>query len=97
MSSCEQIEINSFNTILEPINLKELRKLSFYGHKPSFKIQPICDYAFYECDRLEYINLSENNIKYISANAFNFKSNKDEILEIDLSNNTLNGFKKFVQ
>ena len=87
--NCELIYIKSFHAELQSINLSNLRKLWFDGLDSSIKITSICDFAFKYCDKLEWLNLSENYITYISTNAFCFKNHNDSPLELQLKRNYL--------
>ena len=44
--NCEQIAINPFNKKLQPIELKRLKILNFYGYKSTFKITSICNFIY---------------------------------------------------
>ena len=87
--NCEEITLNSFHYQLQPINLKKLKIIILCGFKSSNKIHSINDNAFYECDQIEVINLSWNNISYINEHKFNLRNEYDKKLTIDLKHNKL--------
>ena len=88
LANCEEIKIKTFHNELQSIKLSKLKRLTFCGS--SIKITSIYDFAFYECDQIECIDLSRNDIKYISENAFHFRNENDKALEIHLLGNKLN-------
>ena len=90
--NCKEISVNSFDYELKKINLNKLRTIDLDGHDSSIKIKSICDLAFYECDKIEKINLSWNNITIISENAFRFRNENDKELLINLWENKLNEY-----
>ena len=88
--NCQIVSLIPFHHEIQPLKLKKLTKFILKGLKSSIKITSICDYAFYECDSIQWIDLSENNINNISENAFHFKTKCDQSkLEICLTNNNL--------
>ena len=89
--NCEKIRIKSCENQLEPIKLRKLKSLWFVGQSSSMKIQSICDFAFYQCDQIERIDLRENHINSICENAFNFRNQNDKELSINLTDNKLTG------
>ena len=88
--NCEVIWINSFDKELEPIKLHKLKKIVISGCNSSYKIESICSYAFYECDKIEEINLGWNDINFINVNTFLFRNQNDQTLDIVLKANKLN-------
>lgn len=76
--NCEEIQMYPFANELLTIKLNKLKSLILDGSKSSVKICSISDFAFYECDEIEWINLSENNINYINENVFHFKNEYDK-------------------
>lgn len=89
MENSEEIIMNSFDSKLRQIELKELKKLSFNGLHSSTKIEEILDNAFYNCDKIESIDLKNNDIIYIGEKAFNLKYKNDKRLVIYLNDNKL--------
>lgn len=87
--NCEEIYLNSFYEEMQPIKLRNLEYLTLSGYHSSYKIESICSYAFYECDKIELIDLRWNNISYISENAFHFRNENNKILNIVLYINNL--------
>lgn len=88
--NCEEIKISPFHNELQPIILNNLIKLDLNGFDSLRKIKSICDYAFYECFRIQEINLSCNSISEITENVFHFRKTSDKLLKIDLRSNLLN-------
>ena len=86
---CEEINMESFGNELQPINLNNLKRLKLNGGS-LYKITSICSYAFYECNQIELIDLSNNEISCIGENAFNFRCENDKKLTIYLEYNQLN-------
>lgn len=89
LDGCEVIVMDPIDNVLQPINLKKLKILSFSFYFASIKIESIKDFAFYECDSIQYIGLASNSINNISEHAFHLKNQNDQILTIDLSDNDL--------
>ena len=89
MINCKEIRIKPFDHKLQQIKLNGLKWLTIDGSGSSIKITVTCDYAFYECDKIEQINLMNNDIHYISKNIFCFRNENDEIMKINLANNQL--------
>lgn len=87
--NCQFLVLTPFNHLIQPIKLNKLKRLYFNGTDSLIKIISICDYAFYECDQLELIFLSNNNINNISENAFSFSKESNEKFRIYLDNNNL--------
>ena len=90
MANCEEIIMNPFGNELRPIKLNKLKKLDFDGLYSSIKVEKIHNNAFYECREMELIDLQNNNINYISDEAFNFKDKNDKRLKVYLNGNRLN-------
>ena len=92
--NCDVIATKSFENEVKPIKLSKLKKLAIDGLYSTVKITSICDFAFYECDQIEEIQLTNNNISYISEKSFCIKNNgngyQNMNLVIDLSSNKLN-------
>ena len=92
--NCDVIATKSFENEVKPIKLSKLKKLAIDGLYSTVKITSICHFAFYECDQIEEIQLTNNNISYISEQSFCFKNDGTEYqnlnLLIDLSSNKLN-------
>lgn len=91
LTNCEELRFKPFQKELKQIQLVNLKVFSFDGVGSSVKIESIEDYAFYECDKLEYIFLQKNNINLIGERSFHFKNESNTILTIFLSENKLNG------
>ena len=81
--NCETIHMNSFDDQLQPIKLRNLKRFTCSGN-PIHLVNSICSYAFYECDQIERINLSWNNIRCIDEHAFHFRNQNNKTLTIDL-------------
>lgn len=65
--NCKTIYIQEvFDYELKPIKLNKLKKISFGSEDSLIKLESICPYAFYECDKIEEINLEKNDIHYIN-------------------------------
>lgn len=65
-------------------------KLTFNRLYSTTTIQSISNYAFYDCDSIEEIDLSGNKIAIINENQFHFRNPNDKTLKIDLTYNRLN-------
>ena len=78
-----------FDSELQPIKLSNLKILCLTGFHSTIKIKSICDFAFYECDKIEFINLTKNNIRQIKENTFHFRCENDKFLEINLYGNQI--------
>ena len=93
LSNCfknlKEIYTISPNQIKEAFKLSNLLYLIIDGSQ-SIKLKSIDDYAFYECDNLRYLDLSDNEIQQITQNLFNFKNMSDELLTLKLKRNKLN-------
>ena len=102
LSNNESITIlsNSFKNLKEiytisPNEMKETFKLPnllylVIDGSQSTKLKLIDENAFYECDNLRYLNLSDNEIEQITENLFNFRSTSDQLLTLKLKRNKLN-------
>ena len=99
--NCEFLIVKPFEVEINSINLKHLKVLWFESHNslpksltlnsnPIIKITAINGYAFYECDQIEKIDLSWNQIKLINENSFHFKNKSTKELTIILRHNNLN-------
>ena len=86
--NCEELILSPFKRNIVAIKLKNLKVIYFEGSK--MKIKSINDYAFYECDKIQHIGLSNNTINFINENAFHFKNQSNQQLIVDLSCNQLN-------
>ena len=93
LSNCfknlKEIYTISPNQIKGTFKLSNLLYLIIDGSQ-STKLKSIDDYAFYECDNLRYLNLSDNEIEQITEDLFNFRSKSDELLTLKLKRNKLN-------
>ena len=87
--SLKEIYTISPNQIKGTFELPNLLYLIIDGSQ-SIKLKSIDDYAFYECDNLRYLNLSDNEIEQITENLFNFRKASDELLTLKLKRNKLN-------
>jgi hypothetical protein len=54
-------------------------------------IKTISNYSFYHLNNLKSIDLGSSKIDHIPAHAFDFKKSSDATLDLNLSNNHLNG------
>ena len=88
--NCEIITIKSFKINLSKINLSNLKCITIDGTDSSFKLQKIDEFAFYECDQIERIDLFNNEIDFIGENSLHFKNSSLKVLEIYLIKNNLN-------
>lgn len=89
LTNCEQIVMSSFGETIYSIKLSKLKQIILDGQYSNCKIKNVENNTFYECDNLELINLSWNQIKMLNEFSFRFKSCSNSLLDIDLRNNLL--------
>ena len=86
---CEVIEMDTFQSELQPIKLRKLKQLNLSSFSSSIRITSIKEYAFYECDEIELIDLRNNKICFISEHAFHFENESDKQLRFLLDDNNI--------
>jgi len=84
LSNFPEIPANAFR----PINGFQ-NKLT--GLDISGKIKKLGDFAFYNLNSLEYLNLIDILVDHISSNTFNFEKESKKTLDLYLDHNLLNG------
>lgn len=87
------LELNQLKTFptyaFRNINGKQLKLEKLSIHSKS--MNKISNYAFYELPNLKYLTINANKILKIFANSFDFEMPSNNLINIDLQNNKLNG------
>ncbi len=92
LMNIEKIDLFVVNLSLIPeraFRQKMLKIFSFYRNY--YQQFTIGDYAFYECDQLNFVGIGYTNMNYISKNMFNIKNPSQTRLYLDLRENNFDG------